>query len=291
MSTQAKETITLLYAFSPSDTTGNYSRILANELNNSQSKYNFVYDAKPGAGGTIAVNEVLNSKPANTTILHHSTAFFVRPNIFPKESWDINAFEELFLHCSAPLVVAGSNVKTWAEVDAKQSVSIGISGLGVTTHLMAVQLQKKHPNLLIVPFKSTTDATASMYAGQTDLAIGFAGDIRKFVETGKASVLGITGTKGYKGFPTLTSQGHDKIFEKMVVGQHYAVPKSWSAEKKKEVYDMIMKVANNKKLTEAYQEDLCVQKHLPYNQLNTWFTEQTDYWKLLSSEVKIEEKK
>ena len=47
---QAQEKITILYAFSPSDTTGNFSRILSAEANKLQNKYEFIYDAKPGAG-------------------------------------------------------------------------------------------------------------------------------------------------------------------------------------------------------------------------------------------------
>jgi tripartite-type tricarboxylate transporter receptor subunit TctC len=281
----AKETITIMYAFSPSDTTGNYSRVIANELNASQDKYTFVFDAKPGAGGTLAVNDVL-SKP-NNTILHHSTAFFVRPVIFPKESWDIGAFKEQFVYCAAPLVVAGGTVKSWKEVANKKDVTIGISGLGVTTHLMAVQLQKKYPNLIIVPFKSTTDAVASMFARQTDLAIGFPGEVSQWAAGGKVSVLGITGAKSHKGFPSLTSQGFDKIYDGMVVGQHLAVPKSWSDEKTKEIYDMLNRVANRQAVLDSYKDDLCVPKRLPYTGLNGWFDSQTEYWKQLSSEVKI----
>lgn len=285
LSAQAKETITILYAFSPSDTTGNYSRVMANELNNSQDKYKFVFDAKAGAGGTLAVNDVL-SKPKDT-ILHHSTAFFVRPNIFPKESWDIGAFKEQFLYCSAPLVVAGGSVKTWKEVAEKKDVTIGISGLGVTTHLMAVQLQKKYPNLNIIPFKSTTDAMASMFARQTDLAIGFAGEVDQWAASGKVAVLGITGSTSYKGFPSLTSLGQDKIFDSMVVGQHLAVPKTWSDEKTKEIYDMIFKVAKNQTVLNSYKDDLCVPRILPYSELNKWYDGQTEYWKQLSNGIKI----
>lgn len=285
LSVSAKEVITIMYAFSPSDTTGNYSRVIANELNSSQDKYTFVFDAKPGAGGTLAVADVL-SKP-NNTILHHSTAFFVRPVIFPKESWDIGAFKEQYLYCSAPLVVVGGTVKSWQDVANKKDVTIGISGLGVTTHLMAVQLQKKYPNLIIVPFKSTTDAVGSMFARQTDLAIGFPGEVSQWATSGKVSVLGITGSKSYPGFSTLSSQGFDKIYDGMVVGQHLAVPKSWSDEKTKEIYSMINKVANNQAVLDSYKSDLCVPKRLPYDGLNGWYNGQTEYWRKLSSEIKI----
>ena len=281
----AKETITIMYAYSPSDTTGNYSRVIANELNLSQDKYTFVFDAKPGAGGTLAVNDVL-SKPTNT-ILHHSTAFFVRPVIFPKESWDIGAFKEQYVYCSAPLVVAGGTVKSWKDVANKKDVTIGISGLGVTTHLMAVQLQKKYPNLIIVPFKSTTDAMASMFARQTDLAIGFPGEVSQWAASGKVTVLGITGSKSQKGFPSLISQGFDKMYDGMVVGQSLMVPKSWSEEKTKEIYSMINKVANRQPVLDSYKDDFCAPKRLQFNDLNSWYDGQTEYWRRLSLEVKL----
>lgn len=283
---QGKETITLLYAFSPADTTGNYSRVLAAELNKSQSKYNFIMDARPGAGGTLAVNEVSNARPG-TQILHHSTAFFVRPNIFPKESWNVADYKSLWVYCSAPLVVGSVKYKTWAEVAAAKDVTIGISGLGVTTHLMAVQLKQKYPNLNIIPFKSTTDAMMSILSGSTDLAIGFAGEVSKW--EGKMVALGITGTRAYPKFPTLVSQGHDAVFGGMVVGQHLAVPKDFPEEKRKEIYDMIMRVAvNNPALAERFSEDLCLPRVIGYTAVDQWFNGQTEYWKKLSAGINVE---
>lgn len=282
---QAKENITILYAFSPSDTTGNYSRIISAEANKLQDKYTFVYDAKPGAGGTLATNEALN-KP--NTILHHSTAFFVRPNIFPKESWDLGLFREQFVYCVAPMVVAGSTVTSWKEVAEKKSVTIGISGLGVTTHLMAVQLQKKYPNLVIVPFKSTTDAMLSMFSKQTDLAIGFPGEVRQWVDTKKVAVLGITGPNSEPGFPTLTSLGHDAVFSSMRVGQHFVVPKTWSEAKSKEIYDILTTAAKSPVLQEAFKEDLCSPQPTAYKDLDKFYNFHQDYWKKLSSGIKID---
>jgi tripartite-type tricarboxylate transporter receptor subunit TctC len=283
---QPKETITLLYAFSPADTTGNYSRVLAMELNKAQNKYNFIMDGKPGAGGTLAVNEVSMAK-AGTHILHHSTAFFVRPNIFPKESWNVADYKEQWLYCAAPMVISSVKYKTWAEVAAAKDVSIGISGLGVTTHLMAVQLKKKYPNLNIIPFKSTTDAMMSILSGNTDLAIGFAGEVTKW--EGKMTALGITGQRSYPNFPTLVSQGHDAVFGGMVVGQHLAVPQSFPESKRKEIYELILKVAtNNPALTERFAEDLCQPRVLGYDRLDGWFNDQTAYWKNLSQGIKVD---
>jgi len=283
---QSKETITLLYAFSPADTTGNYSRVLAMELNKSQSKYTFIMEGKPGAGGTLAVNEVSRAN-VGTHILHHSTAFFVRPNIFPKESWNTADYKSQWIYCAAPMVIASVKYKTWAEVSSGKDVSIGISGLGVTTHLMAVQLKKKYPNLIIIPFKSTTDAMMSILSGNTDLAIGFAGEVSKW--EGKMTALGITGTKSAPHFPTLVSQGQDPVFGGMVVGQHLAVPQSFPESKRREIYDMISKVAlNNPVLVERFAEDLCQPKVISYDKLDGWFNDQNAYWKNLSQGIKVD---
>ena len=148
----AKENITITYAWGPGDSVANYHRTIANEANKVQNKYNFIFDTKPGAGGAIASNHVLKE---NNNILAHSTAFCVRPNVYPNESYDIKLFKEAFVHCMAPMAVSSSKFKTWRDVPTSRT-TVGISGLGVTTHLAALQLQKKYPNMDIIPFKSTT---------------------------------------------------------------------------------------------------------------------------------------
>ena len=278
----SKEVITVIYAFSPSDTTANYSRMLLIEANNIQNKYTFIFDAKPGAGGTLAANFVSNTP---NTILHHSTAYFVRPNIFPNESWDLSQFKEEFVHCEAPLVVASAKYKSWKDINNK-IVTIGISGLGVTTHLMAVQLKKKYPNLNIIPFKSTTDAMMSMLSGNTDLAIGFAGEVKNW--EGKMTALGITGQRSYPNFPTLVSQGHHTVFGGMVVGQHYVVPTNWPDDKAREIYNIFNQASKSTVVTDSYRDDFCTPLPTDYKDLPKFYDAKTEYWKKLSIGIKVE---
>lgn len=282
----AKENITILYAFSPGDSTGNFSRVLANEANKIQNKYNFSFEARPGAGGVLAANETLSK---SNVILHHSTAYFVRPNIFPAESWQLDNFRELFVHCSAPMIAAGSNVRSWQDVAKKDKVSIGISGLGVTSHLIAVQLQKKYPNLVIVPFKSTTDAMASMYGGQIDIAMGFPAEVKTWVDTGKVSVLGTTGTKQAGDMPTFVSLGFAPVFGQMNIGQHFVVPKTWSDDKVKELNEIFNKASKSAVMQQAYKDDYCTPQPTTYKDLDKFYQFHTKYWKDLSSEIKIEQ--
>ena len=85
----AKENITVVYSWTPADAAANFHRTLVEESNKIQNRYNFIFDTKPGAGGSIAANYVLNTP---NTVLATASAFYIRPNFFPAESHDISKF-------------------------------------------------------------------------------------------------------------------------------------------------------------------------------------------------------
>ena len=150
----AKETVTIIYSFTSADGRTNYVRTIIEEANQLQNKYNFIFDAKPGAGGSLAANHVKNTP---NTILSTSSAFFVRPNLFPNESYDLSTFKEIYLQCSAPMAITAMKYQTWADVPKDRPLTIGVSGLGTTTHLFATQIQAQYPKLQVIPFKSTSE--------------------------------------------------------------------------------------------------------------------------------------
>ena len=63
VTSMAKETVTIVYSWTASDPAANYDRTIAEEANRIQNKYNFVFDAKPGAGGTVASQALARAKP------------------------------------------------------------------------------------------------------------------------------------------------------------------------------------------------------------------------------------
>jgi tripartite-type tricarboxylate transporter receptor subunit TctC len=287
VASQAKENITIIYAYNIADSVANYHRALTIESNAIQDKYLFIFDARPGAGGTIASNYVLNTP---NTILAHSTAFFIRPNVYPKESYDLSLFKELFNHCTASMAVTSAKYKSWKEVPAK-TVTVGISGLGVTTHLAALQLQKNFPNMDIIPFKSTTDSMFSMIGANTDFHIGFISEAEQWTKKDKdaVNILGITGTKAVSGYPTLVSEGFPQAFGQMDVGHHLVVPVGrFSEEKARELYDIFSKAAKAKSVRDAYAVDFCKAAETPYSELQKWYSFHTEYWKKLSAGINLE---
>lgn len=283
----AKENITIFYAWGPGDSVANYHRTIAAEANKIQDKYNFIFDTKPGAGGAIATNHVLNTP---NSILAHSTAFFVRPVVFPNESYDLTKYKEQYVHCMAPMAVTSTKYKSVKDVPA--NASVGISGLGVTTHLAAIELQKRYPQLNIVPFKSTNDSMLSMVSGQTDLHIGFISEAEQWSKENSASdrkvtVLGITGTKVVNGYQPLVKQGFDQSFANMNVGHHMLVPTTVSEDQRKEIHAILAKAAQAPSVKAAYAVDYCEPQSVPVTGLDKFFEFHTGYWKALASKVKL----
>jgi tripartite-type tricarboxylate transporter receptor subunit TctC len=287
LTAHARENITIFYAWGPGDSVANYHRTLAVEANKIQDKYNFLFDTRPGAGGAIASNHVLNTP---NSVLAHSTAFFVRPVVYPNESYDLTKFKEQYVHCMAPMAVTSTKYKTVRDVPA--NASVGISGLGVTTHLAAIELQKRYPQLNIIPFKSTNDSMLSMVAGQTDLHIGFISEAEQWSKENansdrKVTVLGITGNKVVNGYQPLVRQGFDASFADMNVGHHLLLPTTVSEEKRKEFHAIFARAAQAQSVRAAYAVDYCEPQTVTYDGLDKFFIFHTNYWKKLASAVKL----
>lgn len=280
---QARETITIVYSWTPADVAANFHRSLADEANKIQNRYNFIFDAKPGAGGSIAANYVA-AHP--NTVLATASAFFIRPNFFPNESHDISKFRELFPQCSAPAVITSKKYKTWDEVPTDKPITIGMSGMGTTTHLIATQIAKKYPNLTVVPFKSTSEALVSVLSGNTDLAVNFMGDSAQYVEVNKINVLGATGSRTVNGVKPLSSQGFTKDLDLMDIPAQLLVPTSFPDSKAKEIRDIFVQAGRQPNVLDSYKLDYCQSNNQMLDKdIQPWYNKQTADWRRLTKGV------
>jgi tripartite-type tricarboxylate transporter receptor subunit TctC len=228
----------------------------------------------------------------SNTILATASAFFVRPNFFPNESYDLSTFKEIYLQCTAPMAITGIKYKTWKEVPTDQPLTVGVSGLGTTTQLFATQIQAQYPKLTVIPFKSTSESLLSVAAGHIDLHVAFLGEVTTWgADTNKSrrlNVLGISGTSQVRGFPTLTSQGFGRTVADIGVPFHLVVPANMPDTKFKEWRDILVRAGQSNKVKETYQHDACVPYELTDENLEPWYRAQVVKWKQLSNGVKIE---
>jgi tripartite-type tricarboxylate transporter receptor subunit TctC len=278
----AKEIITVVWPFGMGDTQAQYSRSLIDELNRRYDKYTFILENKPGAGATIGAKYVAATP---NTILATSTAFFVRPNFYPEESHRVADFQPLMTQCAAPMVIVSKKYQSWKEIPRDQSINIGISGMGATSHLVAMQIKRIYPNAVPVPYKGTREASIDAANGNLDMSVAFIGEVEGFLDAGKLYALGITGHRPVRNIPTLESQGFDTG---SVVNMHsLVVPTTMSPAQYAELRGMVVRAAMKPSVQNAYAVDHCEGSALGLTGTKTWYGDQILLWKRLSRGVSL----
>jgi tripartite-type tricarboxylate transporter receptor subunit TctC len=283
VSAQAQQIISIVWPFGIGDTQAQYSRSLVEELNKNQKKYTFILENKPGAGATIGAKHVAATP---NSVLAASTAFFVRPNFYPADSHSVTDFRPLMTQCAAPMVIVSKKYRNWQEVDKSKPINIGISGLGATSHLMAMEIVKRYPNAQPVPYKGTREASLDVMAGNIELSVAFLGEVEGFLDRGELHALGISGRRVVRGVPTLESQGFAGVGE--VVNMHsLQVPRSMSDAQYNDLRAMVVEAAKAPSVQRAYAVDHCEPSNLDSAATQRWFDGQVALWKRLSQGVKL----
>ena len=287
-SVSAREVVTIMFAFGAGDSVANYGRTLVDEANRIQDQYTFVFDTKPGAGGSIAANWLDNN--SKNAILQTSAAFFVRPNFYPTDSHKLDRFQNLMIQCTAPMGIGSIKYKSLNDIPKNQPLTIGITGLGATTHLIAVQLKEKFPNLTIIPYKSPSDAIIGLVGGSIDTSVGFISEFKEWsgrTSLRKINVLGITGNRAVDGFPTLSSLGI-KLVDRMGNPQQLIISNRISADQREEWFKILNTAAQAPSVQKSYAIDSCGPNQLDSKQNAQTFEEQQAFWKKISSTIKVE---
>jgi len=286
----AKENITLAYSWTAGDKASNYYRALVDEANRIQDQYNFVFEPRPGAGGTVAANFV--SLNPNTTLWINSSAGFIRPNLFPNESHSMADFRSILPMCVSPFVISSHKYRSWQEVPRDRPLTIGTSGMGTTTHLVAIQIQKNYPNLTIVPFKSTSEALMGVLSDSVDFSVGFHGDSDQYVTRGSIKQihwLGQTGRASVKNTPLLANQGFNRDLLDMSTPQQIFASRKMDAGKFASVRGILVESSRAQTVRNANAADNCVPNNqMPDSQLDAWFDSQVQQWQRLTQGIKLD---
>lgn len=286
----AKENITLAYSWGPGDNAANFYRALVAEANKIQNQYTFLFDTKPGAGGTVAANFTTNN--FTNTLWINSSAGFIRPNLFPNDSHSMADFRSILPMCVSPFVISSAKYKSWKEVPKDAKLSIGMSGMGTTTHLVSIQIAKNYPNLNIVPFKSTSEALLGVLNGSVDFSVGFHGDSEQYTQPGAAKQvywLGQTGQTSIKGTELLSKQGFSKELGDMSTPQQIFASRKLSDEKFRELRKILVEASRAQSVRSANAADNCVPNNqMPDNQIDNWFNSQIVQWKRLTQGVSLD---
>jgi tripartite-type tricarboxylate transporter receptor subunit TctC len=245
----AQQLVPSTWAFNIANVQGSYYRTLLEQANQNQTKYQFITEHKPGAGGSIAAAYVNNNN--RISLLGTAAAFFVRPYLYDNAGYTFDQFKPVYLIANSPVALT-SKSKDLKTILAQDKISIGTAGPGSGTHLFALKFKERHPekNIIVVPYKSSTEALQDVLGGHVDLAYEFLGD----AEARGVRVLGTTGTKKIKNYPMLKDMGYPDNADLIGV-YHILVKKDISDEVVRELRAIFNEAERSTRFQELYRSD------------------------------------
>jgi tripartite-type tricarboxylate transporter receptor subunit TctC len=269
----AQQQVPSAWAFSIANLQGSYYRALLEQANQNQTKYQFIPEHKPGAGGSIAASYVSNQE--KVALLGTAMAYFVRPNLYPNtNTYKFDDFKPVHVMALSPAALVTKQLEL-SDILKKDKISIGTAGAGSGTHLMALKFKDYFPNkdIQIVPYKSSTEALQDVLGGHIDLAFEFLGD----AEAKQAKILGVTGRNKIKNYTLLKDIGYPSQAEIMGV-YLILVKKSIPDEQVDELRKIFVQAEKSSKVQDLYKSD--------YSSKPTGLVTTADYTRWYNNTVK-----
>jgi hypothetical protein len=280
----AAERITLVWGFSPAANQANFYRAMVADLNKNQTKYEFVFETKPGAGGAVAAKYILDN-PKNT-LLGGTSTFFIRPNFDKETGYAAESFQPVLVQTlGAPVALFSTQYKSVKDIKKDYGFTTSISGYGSHSNLMGSILGEHYSGVRIVNYTSLVDANKDVLGRHIDTGWNWLSEIEGAVDANLTSVLGLTGTRSIKGHPTLASQGI-KGFENVSTNTVIVASTEMPAEKVRELYELL-RVANRAPDVQAgYAREFSTPADFTWAQTVSWFNQQVKFWREQAAKVK-----
>ena len=285
LSALAAERITFMVAWSAASGLANNTRLLCQEMNRIQDKYEFVAEFKPGAGGAIGSNYVLQN-PKNTITVGSST-FFLRSNFDRATGYDINSFQGVFVQViGTPVALYSSKYSSLSELRQSNRVSTGISGYGSHSNLLSTILAGTGTTVDIINYPSLVDATKDVLGKHLDSSWNWLNDVEPQADAGKTKILAITGTRSINGYPTFASQGV-KGFENVSAGYGVFASADMPADRVREIYEIVKQAHRSGEIQESYTKQyFTTTPDMTFAETQAWYRQQAQFWRDQSSKVK-----
>ena len=210
--------VKLVVAFAPGSSTDIVARLIAEQMQASIGQ-TVVVENKPGAGGNIATQQVMNAPADGYTLLFHSVAYSVNPSLFANAGYDaLTDLQPVAMAAVTPnLVYVHPDVKatTLAELLALArggKMAYASSGNGTTTHLGAELLFRALAKVDIthVPFQPAA-ATNAVVSGQVPIASTSMPPAVPFAKSGKVRPIVVMSSKrspALPDVPTVAESGY-----------------------------------------------------------------------------------
>lgn len=176
------------------------ARLLIDRLS-AQTKGTFILENRPGAGGSIGLQTVVQAAPDGGTFLLTTSSVTMVPTIYPKLAFDpLRDLTSINLVTEVPIslaVRADHPARDLADLIAKAKAApgkytFGSGGVGTGNHLAGELLKKMAGiDLLHVPFRGVSPALTALYSGDIDVVFASTIETVSHARDGRLRVLGI----------------------------------------------------------------------------------------------------
>lgn len=216
--------IRLVIPFPPGGGTDILSRLVANEVAQT-TKWTFVPDNKPGAGGTIGIADVVKAAPTGYDIvMGQKDNVVVAPWVNKAVAYDPRTDLVAIAHVAyIPLVIVtpkDSPYKSFPDLVAAARKAPGMitfasPGNGTTAHLAGEIVGKAAGiKLLHVPYKGSNAALVDTMAGNVNVMISSVPSALAQIKSGKVRAMAVTSatrSSALPDVPTVAESGYKQV--------------------------------------------------------------------------------
>ncbi len=202
--------IRIIVPFAPGGSTDILARFLAQRLQDG-TKFSFVVENRPGAGGTVGADAAAKAAPDGYTLfMSNNASISLGPQINTVTYKPMDDFAHLVLLGMLPnllIVRADHPAKSFREFIAMARAKPGVlnyssAGVGSAGFLSGELLkQRAGIDMVHIPYKGTGPATADMIAGQLDAVLDGPVAAGGYIRGGRARALAAASSERLKAYP------------------------------------------------------------------------------------------
>ena len=213
--------IRFIVPYTPGGGTDTVSRHITDKIAQ-DTKWAFVIDNKPGAGGNIGLDLVAKARPDGYTLgMGQISNLAINPAALPKMPFDaLKDIVPVALVAEQPMVMVVRADSPWQSladmVKAAQAkpgeIKQALAGTGTVGHLVGELLGRKVGfKVLNVPYKGAAPALTDLLGGQTDYMFATPQSVMGMLQGGKLRALAVSSAKRVGALPkvpTVAEQGY-----------------------------------------------------------------------------------
>jgi tripartite-type tricarboxylate transporter receptor subunit TctC len=289
--------IRLVVGFAPGGSTDSVARTVAVALSRALGQP-VVVENRPGAGSSIAAEQVSKSPPDGYTVLvSPPSGYSVNPALNPKLTYRGN-LQAVTIIGTSPMVLAVNPTTGIASVKdliaaakkAPESLNYASSGNGSAPHLgAALFIQLTGARMTHVPFKGGAQAVQSVVAGDTQVTFATPPTVLGLIQAGRLRALAVTSRERSPLIPDLPGMAEAGLPEyHMSFWYGFFVPVGTPPDVVKRLFDAtVASVQQPEVKTVLVREGTEVVVSRSPEHFSAFLAEDTKFWERLVKEAGV----